>query len=438
MANLAAELLELSDYLNSSSTVLTIPHCKAQKWELLLEKGVIRLSADRRVYFLNIDKFVELFVKMFLDNKNVEVHKCDGRVYYADLHVADDTLHSGRRIVIRLFWAFTGNDTLVDCVTDFGDELIIPVIFMPRKLVESLMNEYRSGSGGVAARLVREVIRNSDILSLIVPLLPFPSDSKTARRYASVIMELYGIAYEAARGLDYRDEYDFIARATGRIAVKALVPFAYLYGYLRDYGLAELRSRGKAEDRSEKNRWDDPATWFEEIVKVVLANVYVRNRFDDSVWKYLIDEYRTGGPCKEDIAIPLKRGDDVSIVIVDTKLHEGDVCSSILAGTRSVLAEVEDAREKYVCGKGREGWPEEHLLKYEWYVKVKSEKLERLVQLVGGEDRVRDYYLVFVQRVRASSECVDRLNSLVRYYKGVKVYSVEELVGLLLGGKPIV
>jgi len=63
---------------------------------------------------------------------------------------------------------------------------------------------------------------------------------------------------------------------------------------------------------------------------MLLIDKFVYEKFDKEIVRYLIYEYKTGGPNQEDMSIPIKQGDDkISILIVDTKLRSTDICKSL-------------------------------------------------------------------------------------------------------------
>ena len=388
----------------------------ASKWHML--RDVCILKKIRRVkYLVNLEKLAHVSTEQILGVRVDSFGTCDESVAYMDKIVSKERLNP---LILRIFWSLDNSDALIDCITDVTEEFVAPVVLMPRPLIEEMNKEYRE----VVKRLRRKILDNPRILILFPVILPFPSNKKDLSKYTHVLKELQNLLNEVPSSILYSDEYGYLA-AQRYVSIKVLVPFAYLYTLLEEHAVAEMKER--------EGRWKKPYTWFEEIVKLLLMNTYVRGSFSEVVVNYIVEKYETGGPCEEDIAIPIKLNKKASMVIVDTKLRAVDISEELLRNTLKVLGEVEDARQRYVCGEpGEYVWPDDHLFKYEWYVKSKSDKLEQLEELVSREARIVDYYLVFIQRVEPNTDNVERLNQLKQHYREIKILSLKGLTDRLI------
>ena len=250
--------------------------------------------------------------------------------------------------------------------------------------------------------LAESFLEHHKILLLFPIILPYPTIVKNKNgdlfnEYKKSISELERVLYDIAENLrgNISDEYSFLSEYRRMIWVKIILPFTFTYNLLANYGFTKLRySRG----------WMTPFKWFEEMIKMLLIDKFVYGRFDREIVHYLIYEYKTGGPHKEDIAIPIKLDDKINILIVDTKLWNTDI--SKLLGT---------TKEPYT--------------KYGKYIDsaTKSEKLKRLEMLIKDKEKesISDYYLIFIQRKKP---CIRKTKTMkIKGYRDIIILSITDL-----------
>ncbi len=349
-------------------------------------------------------------------------------IYYGliDAGLRSASAAVGKRIQLKIYLANTISSFTIENILN-EDDFIVPLLLTSR--VEA--DKFRTSEEYENLRnyLSRGVIRNLRILSLFVPVLPLPESTTDLKYYREALKKietfLNGISTEIDSSLD---EASFIIKHRDLVISKTLASFLYLYKSL--YYAPTIRFRSKAKN---------PDYWFEYILKTLLTKFLVEHQFPKEVADYLYNEYKVGGKCEEDIAIPILQDGKLGIIIVDAKLWKDDVCREIENNTEKLLRDPEIVK-KYECGK-RQKKPKESLMKYLWYINRKSSKLLKLESILTSTlGRNVDYYhLLVIQPDEPAKECCQALvelqEKLIRIrdedfrntYNGITIISLNNL-----------
>lgn len=317
-----------------------------------------------------------------------------------DVELRSASIAVNKHLQLKLYLAnIISSSTIEDILNE--DDFVIPLLLTSRveadkfrtsEEYENLRNYLSSG-----------VVRNLQILSLFVPVLPLPERSTELRYYREALKKIESFLNEISTEIDSSlDEVSFIIKHRDLVISKTLASFLYLYKGL--YYAHTIRFRSKARN---------PDYWFEYILKTLLTKFLVEHhRFLKEVADYLYNEYRVGGKCEEDIAVPILQDGKIGIIIVDAKLWKDDVCREIKNNTEKLLQDPEIVK-KYECGK-RQKKPKESLMKYLWYINRKSSKLLKLESILAGTlGRNADYYhLLIVQPDEPDRDCCQTLLEL--------------------------
>lgn len=316
-----------------------------------------------------------------------------------DVELRSASIAVSKHLQLKLYLAnIISSSTIEDILNE--DDFIVPLLLTSRaeadrfrtsEEYENLRNYLSSG-----------VVRNLQILSLFVPVLPLPERNTELRYYREALKKIESFLNEISTEIDSSlDEVSFIIKHRDLVIVKTLASFLYLYKNL--YYAPTTRFRSKA---------NSPDYWFEYILKTLLTKFLVEHQFPKEVADYLYNEYRVGGKCEEDIAIPILRDSKFGIIIVDAKLWKNDVCREIRNNTEKLLRSPEVVKE-YECGKRLEK-PKESLMKYLWYINRKSDKLLKLESILASTlGRNVDYYhLLIVQPDEPDRDCCQILLEL--------------------------
>ncbi|WFO74919.1 hypothetical protein J4526_07555 [Desulfurococcaceae archaeon MEX13E-LK6-19] len=405
-------LLKLNEYLNNNPT-LYIPQEMASKFSQLIDKRVLEKSVGG-VYRVNWEKLAKYLARNI--GMKGKPKTCSFNTVFIEEKYENN-------ISLIFYLVYSIADDFVRCITDVGiNEFIVPLVFMPLKLIDELYEKHYR----LVGKLASDILNESRILLLFPILLPLPSEHELVSMYVESINKLRESIKEIPSNVFYADEYDYLANHRKSTTIKALVTFSFLYDLLNRYGFSGFKN---------KRGWKSSSKWFEETVKLLLVNEYVQGIFSKNVTDYLVKEYKTGGPCQEDIAIPIKREDRADILIVDTKLRKDDICRILLS---SAYKHQNNKQERQVseCKHRKQT---ESLIKYEHYITVKSDKLRKLEELLQKETPIGDYYLVFIQRVKPSIKCLENLNSVKpRGYKKIMIYSIEDFAEILTKSQNLV
>jgi len=276
-------------------------------------------------------------------------------------------------------------------------DALVPFIFVPEKIRRALEKNYR------LIHSFSDFYFNSLKIFSLPITLPYPEIIHVPRkkrkidlfvRFKKSITEVKDILKSVQVG--FEDEYTFLLNFRKKFWSKILVSFAQLDHILRKYAVVKMRSK-----------WKGPSKWFEEFMKILLIDIFVRNRFNEEVERFLLN-YRTGGR-KADIIIPVRVGNNEAVIwIVDTKHWEKDFCRSVWRSHEKTIKYIAyvDKNSK----KSRQVW-----------------KLIELLENAGIED-VR-FHLVFLQR--KSKACKLDAPELRKYYEEVKVLGLKDVLRLL-------
>ncbi len=386
----------LHTYLNNNPGFI-VSDTIASKLVKLREKNVIKRTF--KGYMVDILKLAKVTAK-YIGISYSNAGPCSNR---SIAWVEEEVI---KNVSIVVFWSFTFSDDIINCVVD-TDNFIVPIIISPSKTIEELFERQRK----VLSSLANKTLHDLRILLLFPIILPLPTIVKTNakskkdffKEYKESINRIKDILQELGNRFLNTNEYKFLAEYKRLILAKSLTPFAFLHDLLDDYGIVSMR---------EKKAWKKPSKWFEEVIKLLLIDTFVRNSFSGNVVEYLVKKYKTGGPNQEDIAIPIRKGGAADIYIIDTKLWKEDVCKTLTSGR-------------------------ECLSKYGHYVHstTKSTKLKKLEELVKREVKsINCYYLLFIQRKTPSKACLAELTKLnIRGYCGtIKVYSLEQFASAII------
>lgn len=278
-------------------------------------------------------------------------------------------------------------------ITQYGSA-VIPFIFAAEKFRRLLEKDTKAKH-----KLSELYLSNLKILSLPI-IFPYPElvgNKDFLKSFRKAITEVKKALKEIVDIKEYENEYYTILEYRTKFWSKILVSFAQLDHILKRYSIVKM-----------KKRWKGPSKWFEETIKLLLIDLFVKGRFRNKrVEKFLLN-YKTGGR-KADIIVPVRAEDDEAIIwIVDTKHWERDFCKAI--------------------GKGHE-----RLTKYTAYVDKNNEKSRpvwKLIKLLEdiGIKRIK-FHLVFIQRT--SKSCNLEIPELKKYYDKVTVKGLNEISKLL-------
>jgi len=359
--------------------------------EEALRTGILRKSIHSS-YQIDYDNYFTRLLNI-LGLRNLDY---DGLI---DVELRGASVAVSNHLQLRLYLANTiSNFTIENMLNE--DCFIVPLLLTSRveadkfrtsEEYENLRNYLSSG-----------VVRNLQILTLFVPVLPLPESTADLKYYRESLKKIESFLNEVSAEIDSSlDEVSFIIKHRNLVIVKTLASFLYLYKNL--YYAPTIRFRSKA---------NSPDYWFEYILKTLLTKFLVEHQFPKEVADYLYNEYRVGGKCEEDIAIPILRDSKFGIIIVDAKLWKNDVCREIRNNTEKLLRSPEVVKE-YECGKRQEK-PKESLMKYLWYINRKSDKLLKLENILASTlgRNTDDYHLLIVQPDEPDRDCCQTLLEL--------------------------
>jgi len=171
---------------------------------------------------------------------------------------------------------------------------------------------------------------------------------------------------------------------------------AQLDRILRQYAAVRIRKT-----------WKTPSKWFEEIIKLLLADTFVRNAFNEEVERFVF-RYRTGGG-KPDILIPVREGEKKATVwVIDTKHWEKDFYKALGSG--------KEKPTKYIAYVDKKN--------------PKSRPLRKLIKLLrkSGIEKV-SLHLVFIQRASGYHE--PNIPELAKHYHKVIIIGLDKLLQIL-------
>ena len=177
----------------------------------------------------------------------------------------------------------------------------------------------------------RIYMKNLKVFSFPI-LMPYPEIIVVKDRRID-LFEHYGKALNETRKIleilrveELCDEYTLLLKHRVFFLTKMLASMAQLDSILRRYALVKVRER-----------WRAPSKWFEEFIKSLLADTFVKNSFDERVEDFVY-RYKTGGR-KPDMLIPIRKGHNKAIIwVVDTKHWERDFRKALGSGN-----------ERYTC-----------------------------------------------------------------------------------------
>ena len=272
----------------------------------------------------------------------------------------------------------------------------VPYVFIPEKLRTALER-----NNDAISLLSSFFIENIGMFSLPV-MFPYPKAIKGCRKVKLNLFNKINRSITEVKEIlkdikeDVADEYEALLRYRRIFWSKILVSFAQLDSILRKYAFVKMR-------------WRNPSKWFEETMKLFLFDIFVRNKFNKEIEKFIIN-YKTGGR-KADIIIPVKRNYKEAVLwIVDTKHWEKDYCKSVGKGLENP--------KKYIAYVKRDSY--------------KSRPVWKLVKLLrdAGIKRM-SFHLVFIQR--KSRSCTLSIPELKRYYEDITVLGLKNVYNLLRG-----
>jgi len=401
-------------------------HLDASTIHFLEREKVIRYWGDR-TFAPDFEKYSKFLLKMMDVNDDLLRPCCKGLNYYcADIKPSDNP------ISIRIFLVNSISSNFIDCLVGDHSTFIIPFILAPAIEINKIGESRESHVIRLKRKLFLKILNTLNVLSLFVVPLPFPDSNKTLKTYVNVLRSLERDIREL-RKLVYANEYDMLVNFNRIMLVKALSPFKFLYKNLKEYSITELRGTREFGVRPDK--------WFEEVLKALIVKFYVETSFPGEITDFLYREYSTGGPCEEDIAVPITIDNKIYIVIVDAKLWAKDACTTIIRDTQHII-ENASLVQNYRCRQ--DNWeqpnrPKESLIKYLLYINSKSKKLMKLEKMLARRaSSISGYYLLFVQLKEPQEQCIDKLNELQKriklfknnltLYNKIQIISIDELI----------
>ena len=355
---------------------------KALRLEILKESIHLRYQINYDNYFMKLLSILGLRNLIY-----------DGMV---DVGLRSASLAVNNYIQIKLYLANIITSSVIENILN-EDNYNVPLLLTSK--VEA--DKFRSSEDyeNLRVYLSRGVIRNIQILSLFVPILPLPENSNDLKYYKEALRKIETFLNEINTRIgNSLDEESFIVNYRDIVIAKTLSSFLYLYKNL--YYAPTIRFRDKPRK---------PDYWFEHILKTLLTRFLVEHKFPKEVSNYLYEKYRVGGKCEEDIAIPIIHSNKLGVMIVDAKLWIDDVCKEIKNNTERLIRNPEIIKQ-YECGKKQEK-PKESLMKYLWYINRKSKKLLELENILASTlgENVSFYCLLIVQPEEPDNRCYHTL-----------------------------
>ncbi|GEM_PF-4020214 len=346
------------------------------------------------------------------------------------LRSASVTLNEHLRLKLYLA-SIISSDTIRDILEDEEEGFIVPIILTSRKEAD----EFRTSEEYEPRRdyLSRGALHRLNILSFFIPVLPLPENISNLKYYKESLKKIKTLLSNINIKIDNSlDEVSLIKNYKDLVVYKTLASFLHLYKGL--YYAPTTKFRNKAKN---------PDYWFEYILKTLLTKFLVEHHFPKEITDYLYNEYKVGGKCEEDIAIPILQDDRLGIIIVDAKLWKNDVCYEIKKNTEKLLRDPEIVKI-YECGK-KQKRPKESLMKYLWYINKKSSKLLKLENILAStlSKDVDFYHLLIVQPGDSNKDCYQALiklqEKLVKIndkkiraiYSNINIISLNNLIKIL-------
>ena len=401
-------------------------HLDASTIRFLKKEKVIKYWGDG-TFAPDFEKYSKFLLKMMGIDDNLLRPCCKGLNYYcADIKPLEGP------IGIRIFLTSSISDNFIDCLVGDHSIFIIPFILAPVIEINKIGESQESHVARLKRKLLLKILNTLNVMSLFVVPLPFPDSNKILKTYVNVLRSLERSIREL-RNAVYTNEYDMLINFNKILLVKALSPFKFLYKNLKEYSITELKGAREFGLRPDK--------WFEEILKAIIVKFYVEASFPNEITNFFYREYSTGGPCEEDIAIPITVDNKIYIVIVDAKLWTKDACTTIIHDTQHILENV-SLVQNYKCRRDNEeqpNRPKESLMKYLFYINSKSKKLIKLEKMLARRARsISGYYLLFVQLKEPQERCINELNKLQKRFKlfknnltlynKIQIVSIDELI----------
>ncbi|MEB3765659.1 MAG: hypothetical protein GSR77_05805 [Desulfurococcales archaeon] len=353
---------------------------KALRSEILKESIHLRYQINYDNYFMELLSILGLRNSIY-----------DGVV---DVGLRSASLAVDNYIQIKLYLASIISSSIIDNIL-YENNYIVPLLLTSKVEAEKFRSSECKEYENLRVYLSRGVIRNIQILSLFVPILPLPESSNDLKYYKEALRKIGTFLNEISTRIDSNlDEESFIVNYRDTVIAKTLLSFLYLYKNLYYAVTAGFRDKPRKPDY-----------WFEHILKTLLTKFLVEHKFPKEVANYLYEKYRVGGKCKEDITIPVIHSNKLGVMIVDAKLWIDDVCKEIKNNTERLLCNPEIIKQ-YECGKKQEK-PKESLMKYLWYINRKSKKLLELENILASTlgKKVSFYCLLIVQPEEPDNMC---------------------------------
>ncbi len=343
-------------------------------------------------YQINYDNyFMELLSILGLGNLIY-----DGLV---DIRLRSASLTVNNYIQIKLYLADLITSSVIENILN-EDTYNVPILLTSK--AEADMFRSSEDYEELRVYLSKGVIRNIQILSLFVPVLPLPESNNDLKYYKDTLRKIKKFLNEISTRIDSSlNEEAFIVKYRDIAIAKTLLSFLYLYKNLY-----------YAPTITFENKQQKPDYWFEYILKTLLTRFLVEQKLSREISSYLYEEYRVGGRCEEDIALPIIYNNELGIIIVDAKLWIYDICKEIKNNTKRLVRNPEIIKQ-YECGKKQEK-PKESLMKYLWYINRKSKKLLQLENMLINTlgKNISFYCLLIVQPEEPDNEC---RHTLIKY-----------------------
>jgi len=365
----------------------------------LVKLGIIKHVGHGK-YVLNLFCFIRHLLRE-LGIKNPELHKHQGVFYHIENITSTSSM--GFYFVNPAYSSKSDIGFFLEFLQGAINEHIravyahVPFVFMSEKLRNILEKHDK------AVRVLSKLyLDNLSIFSFPI-MLPYPEIVKipSRKRKLNLFAKLEKSIIEAKEILkreqkDFADEYMLALEYRKRFWSKFIVSFAQLDDILKRYALVRMRKK-----------WKSPSKWFEEIMKLLLIDVFVKNKFNRMVEEFLVN-YKTGGR-KADILIPIKKSDkEATLWVIDTKHWEKDYCKSVEKGYENI--------KKYIAYIDKNN--------------RKSRLLWELIRLLKnmGIRKVR-FQLVFIQR--KSKSCSLNIPELKEYYEKIVVLGLKNISDIL-------
>ena len=385
-------ILKLSRALNANGLKSSLKREELRKYmkdvdiEEALKSEVLKEGIHSR-YQVNYDNyFIELLNILGLRNSIYDS--------VVDVGLRSASVAVNNYIQIKLYLANIITSSVIENILN-EDNYNVPLLLTSKVEAERFRSSECKEYENLRVYLSKGVIRNIQILSLFVPVLPLPESSNDLKYYKEALRKIERFLNEISTQIGSSlDEESFIVNYRDIVTTKTLSSFLYLYKNLHYAPTIRF---------GEKPR--KPDYWFEHILKTLLTKFLVEHQFPKEVANYLYEKYRVGGKCEEDIAIPIIHSNKLGVMVVDAKLWIDDVCKEIKNNTERLLRNLEIIKQ-YECGKKQEK-PKESLMKYLWYINRKSKKLLKLENILASTlgKNVSFYCLLIVQPEEPDNRC---------------------------------